>query len=81
MNLQGNTQNAIVNFSGAAALKGKDMVIKDKLNIDCSGASSTSLSVDGDSFVKLSGASAFHLYGKGTVRKRDLSGASSLKKN
>jgi len=78
--LTGNAKNADLLFSGASKLSGKGMTINDFLNIDCSGASSLTMTADGKISLELSGASTINYYGKGSIIKSDVSGASSIRK-
>ena len=74
------TNNMEIELSGASELIGKNMIIDNKLNIDCSGASIIKLTANGKISIELSGASKFNNYGNGTIVQSDVSGASSINK-
>jgi hypothetical protein len=78
--IAGNAKNADFDFSGASKLSGKGLIISDNLFIEGSGASTISITADGKISLNLSGASTINYYGKGSIVKSDISGASSIRK-
>lgn len=80
IDISGYAQNANLSFSGASTLKGKNMVIDHMLDIDGSGASNISITVNGTINASLSGASQVAYYGDGSVTEQKTSGASSIDK-
>ncbi len=80
INLEGQTINSDIDLSGAAKLRGKDLVVKDKLMADCSGASAVTINSDGKMDLDLSGASAFNYYGSGVITDQKTTGASNVNK-
>ena len=78
--LKGEVKNLTVNSSGASKFKGKEFLVKDKLIVDTSGASSTTINTAGDIEVDLSGASVFNYYGEGKIVRQNTSGASVVRK-
>ena len=78
--LEGSANNAKFYLSGASKISGKDFNVTGELILDCSGASSITMTVDGDMYVELSGASSFNYYGEGNLLKPETSGASEIHK-
>jgi hypothetical protein len=78
--IQGSANNAKLYLSGASNIKGKDFKVAGDFILDCSGASSITMTVDGDMYVELSGASSFDYYGQGNLLKPETSGASEIRK-
>ena len=79
--LEGTSENADIELSGASNFKGKSLVVENKLAIDCSGASKLAITANGDITSKISGASHLDYYGTGTISDSKISGASSVQKH
>jgi hypothetical protein len=67
-------------LSGASAIDFSKLTVSDELVLDCSGASKVTAKIDGDMFIKLSGASSFNYTGEGVILKQEVTGASSVVK-
>ena len=78
--LSGRAQKMSLYLSGASEFLGKGFLISDEFLADFSGASSANCQVDGDMFIKLSGASSLEYHGSGDVVKQETSGASKINK-
>jgi len=78
--MAGKAKNADLHFSGASKFSGKGMIIGENLFIEGSGASTITITADGKTNLDLSGASTINYYGKGSIVKSDVSGASSIRK-
>ena len=76
----GRTNKIELYLSGASNFKGKGLIVTDEFLLDCSGASSARCQVDGDMFIKMSGASSLQYTGEGNILKQELSGASEIEK-
>ncbi len=79
--LSGRAQKMSLYLSGASEFLGKGFLISDEFLADFSGASSANCQVEGDMFVKLSGASKLEYHGSGDIIKQETSGASSIIKD
>lgn len=80
INISGQIDYLKADVSGATVLKDFDMVVED-LDIEMSGASIASLTVNGTMNVTASGASNLYYEGTGTINSLNLSGASQVNKN
>ena len=78
--LDGRIQKMTLYVSGASSIDIEHVQITDELVLDVSGASQVNAFVDGDMFVKLSGASSFVYSGSGEILKQEISGGSEMKK-
>ncbi|MCB0501337.1 MAG: DUF2807 domain-containing protein [Bacteroidetes bacterium] len=77
VNLDGTTKELSVTASGASQIGGFDLLNED-INIVLSGASTGSLSFEGNMDVEASGASTIYYKGNGTIQSQALSGASEI---
>lgn len=80
LGLSGKTNKMELYLSGASNFKGKGMLVTDELLFDASGASNAHCQVDGDMYLKLSGASSLNYSGQGDILKEETSGASTINK-
>lgn len=80
IDLKGTTQNATIELSGANDFNGKEFMVEHKLTANITGASSATLTANGNIFVDLSGASKLNYYGNGIVVEKNVTGASKLNK-
>lgn len=76
----GTTSTGNIDLSGASNIEDQDFTIDD-LDIDLSGASRATLTVNGIINVSASGASSFDYYGTGLINNLQTSGASSITKH
>lgn len=76
--LDGKVKTLITNLTGASRLKGKDLWVTKSANIEASGASNVSVTLNCDFDVSLSGASELRYYGTGKSIKQDISGVSEM---
>ncbi len=79
VHMSGATQTLTADVSGASSLFDYDF-ISENLNIDLSGASSASLTVNGVLNVDASGASVLNYKGSGLIQDLKLSGSSTVNK-
>lgn len=80
INISGQINYFDTDLSGATVFKGFNMVV-DNLDIEMSGASNASVTVNGIINIKASGASTLYYEGNGTINEINMSGASQVKKN
>lgn len=78
--MQGTANTAKMYLSGASKINSKDFKVAGEFLLDCSGASTITMTVDGDMYVELSGASSFNYYGQGNLINPETSGASEINK-
>jgi len=79
--LSGKANKLNLYLSGASSFNGKGFLITDEFLADFSGASSAYCQVDGDMFLKMTGASSLSYHGEGSILKQETSGASSISKD
>lgn len=79
IHVEGNVRIGEFSFSGASKFISEALIINELLILDCSGASKTKLTSNGNIELDLSGASNFSYYGTGNITSQHTSGASSIK--
>ncbi|MFK8037066.1 MAG: DUF2807 domain-containing protein [Crocinitomicaceae bacterium] len=78
--LEGQVNTLTTDFNGASKLKAKGLSIEKNANINASGASNISLTLNCDFVVTLSGASELRHYGNGAILEQNISGVSKVRK-
>ncbi len=79
--LQGRAATGRISLSGASKFSGSEFLFVRSAEVDASGAGSITLCTNGLLEAELSGASALYYYGNAEVVKRQISGASSVKRS
>ena len=77
--MEGSTESMVVDASGASSLKLADFKVKDA-RIALSGASDSTVNLDGNLDVDLSGASTVKYIGQPALGILDMTGGSTLEK-
>lgn len=79
--LQGRASAGGLSLSGASKFSGSQFLFVRSAGVDASGAASITLCTNGQLHAELRGASALYYYGDAEVVKRQISGASSVKRS
>lgn len=75
VDLKGKSNNAEIMLSGASQFGNEKFTVQDRLKIECSGASESTVNVKGEIEAEITGASIFNYSGKATFIEKEVSGA------